>query len=69
MQAVLIRLKSKIPNQNAENASATVKPNMLPPKRYAYTGKIKTRLARSATPVAIKLPEPSVISTVFKFFL
>ena len=69
MHVVLMRLNKSTASQNAENASATVIPKILPPNKYAYTGNIKNRLARSAVPVASKLPIASVISTVFIFFL
>ena len=68
-ETVLIKLNSKMATQKAENASTTVIPKMLPPYKNAKVGKIKKRLATSATPVARKQALERVISTVFSVFL
>jgi hypothetical protein len=65
--SVLIKLKISTPTQNAENASVTVSPKILPPNKYAYVGKIKKRFDINATPVAIKQDPLKDSTTVFKF--
>ena len=68
-ETVLMRLNSNTANQNAENASVTVIPKILPPNRYAKVGNTIKRLATSATSVAIKQETERLITTVFKFLL
>ena len=64
-ETVFMRLKSNIATQNAEKASATVMPKILPPNSNAYVGKISTRLESKPTPVAIKQERLSDHTTRF----
>ena len=64
---IFIKLNSNIASQNAENASATVIPNISPPKSSAKVGKMMKRLATNAAPVAIKQDALNESTTVFKF--
>ena len=52
----LMRLKINTATQKAENASATVIPKILPPNKYAYTGKIKICDVREVFPNIITDP-------------